>query len=232
MLRRLPLPHPPALLVYFFFQMTTSAQIRHYLGLTQEELSYYLGVSRARVADAETKGASTSRPYTYDALMRLNYLLLLLPTAAVSAFEKPTALAVDGPPAQSLPLPPPAAPLTPTEQEPLEWQLRTAQQKAAVLRHELGGRLAQATYHAQVQAHRRALLTAFAAPPAAAQSLRQVLPDSEPEYTQYLVDLLQRRVARPEWPAPNLTPAAIARDRLRLHLLEAEAATLAAWLGI
>ncbi len=210
---------------------TTSAQIRHYLDLTQEELSYYLGVSRARVADAEAGRAAVPRSYTYDAQMRLNYLFFLLPMAEVSTFSKPSVSTADVPPMPPLPLPPPAVPLTATELKEVDWQLRTARTKALVLRLNLDQRTAQAAYHTLVQAHRQALLAAFEAPTSAALSLREVCPDEKPTNTQYLVDLLKRRAADTEWPTPSLTPLALTRDRLRLHLLETEAATLAAWLG-
>jgi hypothetical protein len=103
--------------------------------------------------------------------------------------------------------------------------------EALQLRFDLSRRLARAQWQAHTQQMRQAVLAAFAEPPARALAFRAQLPDDNPQTTadlQTLLGILFRRSARGGGPRD---PTTLARDQLRLYLLEAEAATLAAWLA-
>ncbi|MBC7449480.1 MAG: hypothetical protein H7330_15625 [Hymenobacteraceae bacterium] len=82
-----------------------------------------------------------------------------------------------------------------------------------------------------LHARRQRALANFSMPPGA-----HALPDEAPDRTARLLARLLARlrerecVASDSAPASPVHPAAVAYQHLRLHLLETEAATLAAWL--
>ena len=212
-----------------------SAQVRHYLGLTQEELSLYLDVTRNRVADDENVGTFSGRPLTSAASFRLTWLWALLPAAEVQAFaQAPPAAPPLAPPAPALPIAaPPLLPADSADLRLLRLEADIAGKQAQLLRWALEARTARAAYLTQVHRHVQAVAAAFADPPAAALALRQAVPESayDAELTAFLRNRLTRRAAAPVRLGPDLTPRALARDQLRLYLLETEAATLASWLA-
>ncbi len=199
---------------------------RQLLGLTQGRFAAYLGVSANRVADAE----ANRRPLTTTPARRSQYLdQLLLPQlmAGHPLSAGPAAL----PPPDTLPVPPPPRELSAEQRRELEWQRRTSEHHARQLRHGLSQRLALAHAQQYVNFWRRALLAAFADPPPAAATYRAASPDNDPgrtaRFQQQLIDLIHLD----EMPGGPLDPVALARDQLRLYLLEAEAATLSVWLA-
>ncbi|MBC7446751.1 MAG: hypothetical protein H7330_01695 [Hymenobacteraceae bacterium] len=199
--------------------------IRQYLGLSQQAMAHYLGTSRVRVADYE----ADRRALPYAASSRLTYLHLLLPTAwklDLAPLPQPVL-----PPWLPLPVAPPPAPWSPTLEKTLRYQHRLAAQRARVLRLRLETKRAETAARAHAHPHQVALLAAFAAPPAAAVELRLLVPDPDSEATSdWLMEIAIQVRQRGRVLTSALT--AQARDELKLYLLEAEAATLAVWLGV
>lgn len=209
---------------------STTALIRRNLGLTQKELAGYLNVLPERVSDAEAgRRALTMQG---KANVREAYLWALLPAAAFEAANVPQ-LTLEPPVAGTLlPVPAPPLPLSDKMREEIAWQHQVRDVEALQLRFALSKRLARAQWQAHIRQMRQAVLAAFADPPPAARAFRAQVPDDDPQTTadfQNLLAILLRRSARAA--DGPFDPATLARDQLRLYLLEAEAATLAAWLA-
>lgn len=203
-----------------------SGNIRRYLGVSQERLAAYLGTNRVRVADEEAR----RRRLTSEASVRLSYLFLLLPPDWHEHLRPPLR-PLPALPTSALPVTAPPLPLGAKLEKDLRWQHRTATHFAFKLRYHLKQQYALADTHAHVHVHRQALLAAFAAPPLPAAELQRKVPDTDPARTARWLTWLTDQIAFDEkWGGP-VKASDLARDELKLYLLEAEAATLAAWLG-
>ncbi len=199
------------------FPRTTSGHLRLNLGLTQTELSLYLGITRDSLNKHETGG----RALASEAHTRLIRLLLLLPWATARLALPEVAL----PPAPP-PVPPATLPVPPdASQAPTVRKLaKTTRLRAALLRYEVEDLVAR---QALLARRRRAVAELQAPPPPTLPAA--VLADEAPELTAFLLHRLTDYVAADSAPTSALHPAAVAYQHLRLHLLETEAATLAAW---
>ena len=181
---------------------TLLAQVRKYLGLEQQELGDYLGISRQLIANIEAGRRSLTGPL----LLRLNPLAALLPTK--------------GPARPATPEPehaPPAA-LAPG---PLEARLDYCRHHAEKLRRELLKLAAT-----QAAARRwQAVLPALLAAPAPAEGL--VPPAEAARARQWLLARQQQAHATLHDPDEAARYHLL---RLRIEALETEAAGLAALL--
>ena len=190
--------------------------LRQQLGINQIQLALYLGVSRDTVAQEIMPGRSLPTP----ALGRLTRLFQLAPWLG----QPPVAVPYphpDDPPA----LPPVAPAVLPFP--PDAALVQTVTRAAIVARFQLyKARRALRTVEEALAllARRQRAVIDFSAPPAA-----HVLPDDAPDRTARLLRHLGEYIGDDTTPQSPLHPAAVAYQRLRLHLLETEAATLAAW---
>lgn len=195
------------------------AILRQNLGLSQLEVGRYLGVSRAVVAQEVTPGRSLPRAAGHH----LDRLFYLAPWLAVAPAPLPYP-GPDDPPT----VPPVAAAVLPFPADAA--QVQTVSRAAQALRW----RLYKARYAHRTTAEALALLARrqravadITAPPAA-----NIPADAHPTGTAFLLKRLRDYVADDTATHSPLHPAAVAYDRLRWHLLETEAATLAAWLAV
>ena len=202
---------------------------RQLLGLTQTQFADYLGVSPGRVADNEANRRALVRAASGRGL----YLdLLLMPLLATTAPPPPPAPMVGAAPA-AVPVapPPPTALLTAAAIRVLERQHRARAHAAGQLRYTLNKQLVLAHGRAEVNRWRRAMLAAFADPPEAAAAFRAASSDKAPRRTARFQELVADLILLDKMPGGPLDPIALAQEQLRLYLLEAETATLAAWLA-
>lgn len=198
------------------YSSTTSAAAVRSLGITQDDLAMYLGVSRGQVAHLEAGRRELATP-AHIRLLRLS--LLVPPPWGAGAPESPS------PP---LPLPPPALPLPIAppvvaagglaESKLVQRRWRRCEYLALVLRRDLAARAArEASYR-----RRADVVEALGAASA--------LPDDTPALTARWCAWLTADTAtklRPGGPADSIVRALA---EVKLYRLEAEAATLAYWL--
>ncbi|WP_210518651.1 helix-turn-helix domain-containing protein [Hymenobacter terricola] len=179
------------------------AILRKYLGLQQQELAGFLGISRSLLANLEANRRSMSR----EVSERAAPLLVLLPEAALLAVLAP-------------PTPPPTLPAVPAP-GPLEARRDFCLWRAANLRYELRTLHAQATIANRWQQAGPTLLAAL--PPAA--------PDPAPpgEWARLTYPrLLAEQCATAFTPDDAARYHLL---RLQAEALETEAAALAVLLG-
>ena len=194
------------------------ALVRQQLGLTQLELALYLGVSRDTVAQE----ISPSRSLPWRAQGRLTRLFQLAPWLGQTLVLPPYPR-LDSPPT----LPPVAPAVLPFPPEPAQVEVvRRAAQNSSQRLYKARYALWTVANGQALLARRQRVLTDFAMPPAV-----HVLPDEAPDRTARLLTRLRDYVAEDTAPSSPLHPAAVTYQHLRLHLLETEAATLAAWLA-
>jgi len=183
------------------------------LGLPQQELANFLGISRSALANLEANRRSLSRAVH----ARAAPLLALLPEGALLAVLAAPAL-------------PPALPVAPTP-GPLEVRRDYCQWKAQNLRYELRGLAPRVAVAWRWQQVLPGLLAAL--PPAAAEAPGLPVPDASPATHAAWLRYTYPRLLVQQW-ATAFTPDDAARChllRLQAEALETEAAALAALLA-
>lgn len=189
------------------------AVLRQYLGLPQQELAGFLGISRSLLANLEANRRSMSQTVSERAAL----LLALLPEAARLAVL-------------AAPVPPPALPATPAP-GPLEARRDFCVWRAANLRYELRALNTRATTAYRCQQALPTLLAAL--PPAAPEAPEMPAPDATPAVLSAWLRFTYPRQLVQRW-TTDFTPDDAARHhllRLQAEGFETEAAALTALLA-
>ncbi|MBC7446753.1 MAG: helix-turn-helix domain-containing protein [Hymenobacteraceae bacterium] len=199
------------------YSTTSAAAVRAYLGITQDELAAYLGVSRSQVAHAE----AGRRQLATGPRTRLLRLFLVVPQPwGAGPPETPVIDARLLRPAGPLPVAAPAGASEPLADSKL---VRRRWRRCEYLAMRLRRALADRHAHRTTYLRRARVLTVLADPAAA-------LPDDNPARTERWGAWLAADSARRLGMGGPADPITLALAEVKLYRLEAEAATLAQWL--
>ena len=197
------------------FPNSRLAILRQYLGVPQQELADFLGISRSLLANLEANRRSVSRAVHERAAP----LLALVPDGAQLAVV-------------AAPVPPPALPAAPAP-GPLEARRDYCTWRAHNLRYAMRDLNRRAAVGLRWQQALPALLAAL--PPAAPDAPDDLpAPDASPAARAAWLRCTYPRLLTRQW-AATFTPDDAARHhllRLQAEALETEAAALAALLGV